>query len=219
MREGPDTVAAFFAEPVMGAGGVIVPPATYFDRIQPILKKYDILFVVDEVICGFGRTGNLFGSQTFNLEPDMITVAKALSAGYLPISATMVSNALYEILLAQSDKLGIFGHGYTYSSHPVPAAVALETLKIYEERDIVGAGAARRSAPAGGDPQLRRASADRRRARHRPDRRRRAGARQGDARELRRQRPAWPRTWSVARSTTARSCATCPATSSRSARR
>ena len=116
----------------MGAGGVIVPPATYFDRIQPILKKYDILFVVDEVICGFGRTGNMFGSQTFNLQPDIITLAKALSAGYLPISANLVSNALYDILLAQSDKLGIFGHGYTYSSHPVPAAVALETLKIYD---------------------------------------------------------------------------------------
>src|SRR6266403_679316 len=139
LREGPDTVAAFFAEPVMGAGGVIVPPATYFDRIQPLLKKYEILFVVDEVICGFGRTGNMFGTQTFNLRPDIITVAKALSAGYLPISGTLVSNALYEILVTQSDKLGIFGHGYTYSSHPVPAAVALETLKIYEERDIVAA--------------------------------------------------------------------------------
>jgi 4-aminobutyrate--pyruvate transaminase len=139
LREGPDTVAAFFAEPVMGAGGVIVPPATYFDRIQPILKKYEILFVADEVICGFGRTGNMFGTQTFNLQPDIITVAKALSAGYLPISGTLVSNALHEILVAQSDKLGIFGHGYTYSSHPVPAAVALETLKIYEERDIVAA--------------------------------------------------------------------------------
>ncbi len=131
-------MAAFFAEPIMGAGGVIVPPATYFDRVQPILRKYDILFVVDEVICGFGRTGNLFGSQTFDLRPDIITLAKALSAGYLPISATLVSASLYEILLAQSDKLGVFGHGYTYSSHPVPAAVALETLKIYEERDIVG---------------------------------------------------------------------------------
>ena len=139
VREGPDTIAAFFAEPVMGAGGVIVPPATYFERIQAILKKYDILFVADEVICGFGRTGNMFGSQTFDLQPDMITVAKALSAGYLPISGTLLSNRLYEVLLAQSDKLGIFGHGYTYSSHPVPAAVALETLKIYEERDIVGA--------------------------------------------------------------------------------
>ena len=137
LREGPDTIAAFFAEPVMGAGGVIVPPATYFDRIQPILKKYEILFVADEVICGFGRTGNMFGSQTFDLRPDILTVAKALSAGYQPISAILVSNALYDILVAQSDKLGIFGHGYTYSSHPVPAAVALETLKIYEERDIV----------------------------------------------------------------------------------
>jgi 4-aminobutyrate---pyruvate transaminase len=139
LREGPDTVAAFFAEPVMGAGGVIVPPATYFDRIQPLLKKYEILFVADEVICGFGRTGNMFGTQTFNLQPDIITVAKALSAGYLPISGTLVSNSLYDILVTQSDKLGIFGHGYTYSSHPVPAAVALETLKIYEERDIVAA--------------------------------------------------------------------------------
>jgi 4-aminobutyrate--pyruvate transaminase len=137
LREGPDTVAAFFAEPVMGAGGVIVPPATYFDRIQPILKKYEILFVADEVICGFGRTGNMFGTQTFDLKPDMITLAKALSAGYQPISATLVTNELYDVLVAQSDKLGIFGHGYTYSSHPVPAAVALETLKIYEERDIV----------------------------------------------------------------------------------
>ncbi len=139
LREGPDTVAAFFAEPVMGAGGVIVPPATYFDRVQPILRKYDILFVADEVICGFGRTGSMFGSQTYSLQPDIITVAKGLSAGYLPISANLVSGKLYDVLLAQSDKLGIFGHGYTYSSHPVPAAVALETLKIYEERDIVGA--------------------------------------------------------------------------------
>jgi len=138
-REGPDTVAAFFAEPVMGAGGVIVPPATYFERIQPILRKHDILFVADEVICGFGRTGSMFGSQTFDLAPDIITVAKALSAGYQPISANLVSGRLYDILLAQSDKLGIFGHGYTYSSHPVPAAVALETLAIYAERDIVGA--------------------------------------------------------------------------------
>ena len=122
----------------MGAGGVIVPPATYFDRVQPILKKYDILFVADEVICGFGRTGNMFGAQTYNLQPDIMTVAKQLSAGYLPISANLVSGKLYDVLVAQSEKLGIFGHGYTYSSHPVPAAVALETLKIYEERDIVG---------------------------------------------------------------------------------
>ena len=138
LREGPDTVAAFFAEPVMGAGGVIVPPATYFERVQAILRKYDVLFVVDEVICGFGRTGHMFGSHAFDLQPDIVTVAKALSAGYVPISGTLVSEKIYEILVGQSDKLGIFGHGYTYSSHPVPAAVALETLRIYEERDVVG---------------------------------------------------------------------------------
>ncbi len=138
VREGADTVAAFFAEPVMGAGGVIVPPATYFAKIQRVLRKYDILFVVDEVICGFGRIGSLFGSQTYDLKPDILTCAKALTAGYVPMSATLVSKPIYDVLLAQSDKLGVFGHGYTYSAHPVPAAVALETLKIYEERDIVG---------------------------------------------------------------------------------
>jgi len=138
LREGPETVAAFFAEPVMGAGGVIIPPATYFDKIQPVLRKHDVLFVVDEVICGFGRTGNMFGSQTYNLKPDILTCAKALTAGYLPMTATLVSQSIYDVLLRQSDKLGIFGHGYTYSAHPVPAAVALETLTIYEERDIVG---------------------------------------------------------------------------------
>jgi 4-aminobutyrate--pyruvate transaminase len=138
VREGADTVAAFFAEPVMGAGGVIVPPATYFAKIQRVLRKYDVLFVVDEVICGFGRIGSLFGSQTYDLKPDILTCAKALTAGYVPMSATLVSKAIYDVLLAQSDKLGVFGHGYTYSAHPVPAAVALETLKIYEERDIVG---------------------------------------------------------------------------------
>src|SRR5215831_7379397 len=138
LHEGPGTVAAFFAEPVMGAGGVIVPPATYFEKIQPVLRKHDVLFVVDEVICGFGRTGNLFGSQTYALKPDILTYAKALTAGYLPMSATLVSKHIYDVLVAQSDKLGVFGHGYTYSAHPVPAAVALETLRIYEERDIVG---------------------------------------------------------------------------------
>ena len=137
LEEGPDTVAAFIAEPVMGAGGVVPPPATYFDKIQPILRKYDILFIADEVICGFGRTGNMFGSQTYNLKPDMITVAKALSSAYLPISALMVSEPIYQAMLTESEKIGTFGHGYTYSGHPVCAAVALETLQIYDERDIV----------------------------------------------------------------------------------
>ena len=138
LAEGPDTCAAFFAEPVQGAGGVIVPPPTYFEKIQAVLRKYDMLFVADEVICGFGRTGNRWGSETFNLKPDMLTCAKALSASYMPISALMISEAIYEAMLAESEKVGIFGHGYTYSGHPVTSAVALETLKIYEERDILG---------------------------------------------------------------------------------
>ncbi|GEO39077.1 aspartate aminotransferase family protein [Skermanella aerolata] len=137
LAEGPETIAAFIAEPVMGAGGVIVPPATYFDKIQPVLKRYDILFIADEVICGFGRTGSMFGTQTYNLQPDIITVAKALSSAYLPIAAVMISEPIYQAMVRQSEKIGTFGHGYTYSGHPVSAAVALETLKIYEERDIV----------------------------------------------------------------------------------
>jgi 4-aminobutyrate--pyruvate transaminase len=137
IAEGPETVAAFIAEPIQGAGGVIVPPATYFEKIQSVLKKHDVLFIADEVICGFGRTGNMFGSQTYNITPDMMTVAKQLSAAYLPISGLMVSEQVFDALSEQSGKLGLFGHGYTYSGHPVPAAVALETLKIYEERDIV----------------------------------------------------------------------------------
>ncbi len=137
LDEGPETIAAFFAEPVMGAGGVIPPPATYFEKIQPVLHEYDILFVVDEVICGFGRTGNMFGTETYDLKPDMITVAKALSSGYLPISALMVSDEIFQLMVAESEKIGIFGHGFTYGGHPVPCAVALETMKIYEEMDLV----------------------------------------------------------------------------------
>jgi len=138
LAEGPDTVAAMIAEPVMGAGGVLVPPKTYFDKIQAVLRKYDVLFIADEVICGFGRTGNMFGTETFGLKPDMMVVAKALSSAYLPISGVMMTDKIYQALVAESEKIGTFGHGYTYSAHPVPAAVALETLKIYEERDIVG---------------------------------------------------------------------------------
>ena len=138
LDEGPETVAAFIAEPVQGAGGVIVPPATYFDKVQEVLRRHDVLFIVDEVICGFGRTGNPFGCQTYNLKPDMIAVAKALSAGYQPIGAAMISEHVYQAIREQSRKLGVFGTGYTYGGHPVCAAVAIETLKIYDERDIVG---------------------------------------------------------------------------------
>jgi 4-aminobutyrate---pyruvate transaminase len=137
LDEDPETIAAFIAEPVMGAGGVILPPATYWEKIQAVLKRYDVMLIADEVICGFGRTGEWWGTTTFDLRPDMITCAKALSSGYLPIGAVMVSEQIYDVLVKQSEKYGVFSHGFTYSGHPVASAVALETLKIYEERDIL----------------------------------------------------------------------------------
>ena len=137
-REGADTIAAFFAEPVQGAGGVIVPAAGYWEKVGAVLKKHDILLVSDEVICGFGRTGNMFGAQTYGMKPDLMTVAKALSSSYQPISATMVTGRVFEGILEGSRRNGAFAHGVTYAGHPVCAAVANETLKIYEERDIVG---------------------------------------------------------------------------------
>ncbi len=135
-REGPDTVAAFFAEPVLGAGGVIVPPAGYYPAMQAVLRKYDILSVADEVICGFGRTGNVWGSQTLDYQPDLISCAKQLSSAYLPIAACLISEPVYEAIRDQSGTIGTFGHGFTYGGHPVSAAVALRTLQIYEERNI-----------------------------------------------------------------------------------
>ena len=136
--EGPDTVAAFFAEPVMGAGGVYVPPATYFEKIQDVLRRHDVMLIADEVICGFGRTGNTFGCETYGIEPDTMTVAKQMSSGYLPIAAVMLPEAMYEAFVEQSRKIGMFGHGFTYGGHPVSAAVALKTLEIMERRDILG---------------------------------------------------------------------------------
>ena len=136
--EGPETVAAFFAEPIMGAGGVVTPPKTYFEKIQAVLKKHDVLFVADEVICGFMRTGNFWACETFDIKPDILVCAKALSSSYLPISGTIISDDIYQVIADASAKLGVFGHGYTYSGHPVAAAVALETLKIYEEENILG---------------------------------------------------------------------------------
>jgi 4-aminobutyrate---pyruvate transaminase len=137
LAEGPDTVAAFIAEPLMASGGVIVPSPGYYEKVQAVLRKYDILLIADEVICGFCRTGNMFGTETFALQPDIITLAKQLSSGYLPISALMVNEKIYGAMVEQSRKIGTFGHGFTYSGHPVCAAVALETLKIYEEERIL----------------------------------------------------------------------------------
>lgn len=131
LKEGPDTVAAFIAEPVMAAGGVLVPPRTYFEKVQTVLAKYEVLFIADEVVCGFGRTGKPWGSQTFNIKPDTMTLAKALTSSYQPLSAVIIPEKMYAPIMEASRKLGTFGHGYTYSGHPVCTAVGLKTLEIY----------------------------------------------------------------------------------------
>ncbi len=138
LAEGPETVAAFIGEPVMGAGGVVVPPAGYWEKIQAVLARYDILLVADEVICGFGRTGNMFGSQTFGIKPDIMVMSKQISSSYLPISALMINERVFEPLADESNRIGTFGHGFTGGGHPVAAAVALENLNLIEERDLVG---------------------------------------------------------------------------------
>ena len=136
-REGPDTVAAFIAEPVMGAGGVVVPPRGYFAKINTVLAKYDVRFIADEVICGFGRTGNWFGTQTYGMKATSISMAKAITSAYFPMSAMTVEEDLYRAMVEESKKIGTFGHGYTYTAHPVGCAVALKTIEIYEREKIV----------------------------------------------------------------------------------
>jgi putrescine---pyruvate transaminase len=130
---GPETVAAFIAEPVMGAGGVIVPPRTYFPEIQRICRQYDVLLIADEVICGFGRTGRWFASEHFDIRPDFMTLAKGITSGYLPLSAVMVGDRVADALMGG----GEFAHGFTYSGHPVACAVALENIRILKEERIV----------------------------------------------------------------------------------
>ena len=130
-REGPETIAAFIAEPVMGAGGVIVPPKTYFEKVSNVCAKHDIYMISDEVICGFGRLGTAFGMQALGFKADGMSIAKALSSAYLPIAAVTVPEKMYGALVDESRKLGTFGHGFTYGGHPVAAAVALKTLEIY----------------------------------------------------------------------------------------
>jgi L-2,4-diaminobutyrate transaminase len=137
-REGPDTVAAFIAEPVMGAGGVLVPPATYFEKVQAVLRKHDILMIADEVICGFGRLGRNFGSEVFGIEPDLVTAAKGLTSGYFPLSAVILSEKVWAVLQAGSPEVGAFAHGFTYSGHPVGAAAAMANLDILVGEDLVG---------------------------------------------------------------------------------
>ena len=136
LDEGPETVAAFVAEPVLGAQGAVPPPATYFAKIQAVLRKYDVLMVADEVITGFHRTGNTFACETYGIEPDMLVVAKQLSSAYMPISAVLLNEKVYGPIRDFSDTNAVLATGFTYSGHPVAAAVALETLRIYDDLRI-----------------------------------------------------------------------------------
>ncbi|MDH3742327.1 MAG: aminotransferase class III-fold pyridoxal phosphate-dependent enzyme, partial [Hyphomicrobiales bacterium] len=136
--EGPETVAAFIAEPIMGAGGVLVPPESYFPKINAVLAKYDVRFIADEVICGFGRTGKWFGSETLGMQPTSVSMAKAITSAYFPLGAITIEEDVYQAMLDASRKIGTFGHGYTYTAHPVGAAVALKTIEIYKRDGIIG---------------------------------------------------------------------------------
>ena len=136
LEEGAETIAAFIAEPLMGAGGVIVPPEGYLPKVQALLNEHDIFLWADEVICGFGRTGNDFGSTTMGIKPDLMSLAKQLSSAYVPISAAVIPGEMYEAMAHLSADVGMFGHGYTYTGHPVACAAALKALEIYERDDL-----------------------------------------------------------------------------------
>lgn len=137
LREGPETVAAFIAEPIMGTGGVLLPPQGYFEKVQTLLEKYDILFIVDEVICGFGRLGSWFGSGFYQLKPDLITMAKGLTSAYFPMSAVAISDQIWQVMVDAGAERGPFAHGFTYSGHPVGAAVGLANLDIMESEGLI----------------------------------------------------------------------------------
>ena len=179
LAEGPETIAAFIGEPVMGAGGVIPPPRTYWEKIQAMCRHHDVLLVADEVITGFGRTGGCSARQTYGIEPDVLVLSKALTSSYFPLSALLFTDPIYQALADNSAKIGVFAHGFTASGHPVGAAVAMENLDIIEERDLVGRGAPRAAVP-GAAAELRRPPVCRRSAGRRAPRRARVRRRQGD---------------------------------------
>ena len=143
VAEGPETVAAFIAEPVQAAGGVIIPPPGYFQAVEEVLRRYDVLLIADEVVCGFGRLGRWFGTERFEIEPDIMTTAKGITSAYVPLSASYVSARVFDVLAEGSDRFGAFGHGYTYSAHPLAAAAALANLDIVERDGLVEQAAKR----------------------------------------------------------------------------
>jgi L-2,4-diaminobutyrate transaminase len=137
-REGPDTVGAFIAEPVLGTGGIIPPPAGYWNAVQPVLRKHDVLLIADEVITGFGRVGTPFGSDLYGMAPDLITCAKGLTSAYVPMSAVLIGEKVWNVVRDGAEQAGAFSHGYTYSGHPLGAAAANACLDIVEQEDLAG---------------------------------------------------------------------------------
>jgi len=136
-REGADTIAAFIGEPVLGTGGIVPPPAKYWPAIQAVLKKHDILIVADEVVTGFGRLGEMFGSDKYGIEADIITIAKGLTSAYAPLSGSIVSDRVWQVLMKGTDEYGPIGHGWTYSAHPIGAAAGVANLKLIDELNLV----------------------------------------------------------------------------------
>ena len=137
LAEGPDTIAAFIGEPILGTGGIVPPPSGYWQKIQDVLRKYDILLVADEVVTGFGRLGTMFGSDHYGMKPDLITIAKGLTSAYAPLSGTIVSDRVWQVLVQGSDELGAIGHGWTYSAHPLCAAAGVANLKLIDDLGLV----------------------------------------------------------------------------------
>lgn len=137
LEEGPETVAAFIGEPILGTGGIVPPPAGYWQKIQAVLKKYDVLLVADEVVTGFGRLGTMFGSDHYGIKPDLITIAKGLTSAYAPLSGVIVSDKVWQVLVQGSDQLGPIGHGWTYSAHPICAAAGVANLELIDELGLV----------------------------------------------------------------------------------
>ncbi|GGC09182.1 aspartate aminotransferase family protein [Marinobacterium zhoushanense] len=137
LREGADTIAAFIGEPALGTGGLVPPPKGYWEAIQPVLSKHDILLISDEVVTGFGRLGSMFGSEHYGMKPDIITIAKGLTSAYAPLSGSIVSDKVWQVLEQGTDKFGVFGHGWTYSAHPIGAAAGIANLELVDELNLV----------------------------------------------------------------------------------
>lgn len=137
LREGPETIAAFIGEPILGTGGIVPPPQGYWAKIQEVLTRYDVLLVADEVVTGFGRLGTMFGSEHYGMKPDLITIAKGLTSAYAPLSGVIVGERMWKVLEDGTDKLGSFGHGWTYSAHPICTAAGVANLKLIDKLDLV----------------------------------------------------------------------------------